>query len=87
MLHSLGYLLLAYAAFNIPRMWMIDRRMRPYRISRTRGRAFPVPAPLRWRVENYGRPAYPLIDAAWGLLINAFVSAMVAVVLLSLVRP
>jgi hypothetical protein len=80
----LGGTLFAFALFNAFRMVMIDGRMHAYRSATARAAAFPIPLPMRWQVENYDSPAYPLIDEAWRAYDTMFLSGLAGVVLVIL---
>jgi hypothetical protein len=80
----LGGALLAFALFNGLRMLVIDQRMQAYRSATAPAAAFLIPPPLRWQVEHYTLPAYPLIDQAWRACNTMYASGLAGAVLVIL---
>jgi hypothetical protein len=84
MFRLLGGALFGFALFNALRMLAIDQRMRPYRSAGAPATAFLLPPPLRWQVQHYDLPAYPLIDQAWRAFTTMFLSGLAGMLLVAL---
>jgi hypothetical protein len=83
-LRLLAGVLFAFALFNALRVRTIDHRMRAYRSAGAPATAFLLPPPLRWQIQHYDLPAYPLIDQAWQAFTTMFLSALAGMVLVAL---